>query len=106
MHAILSWPDLEMAPAGQRCSLSFFDFLVSQKRDAWGRGRFDKQAVPKPECLKDIRRRFHRFGKPREEFREFLQSRAFDAVLIQTMMTYWYPGIREVIEDVHRPLPG
>lgn len=84
------------------CRLSLFDFLPSRKKDPWGRGRFDALDIPKPEPLRDIPRKFHRFGKPREDFQEFLRSEAFDAVLIQTYMTYWYPGIREVIEDVRR----
>ncbi len=88
------------------CQLSFFDFLPSRKKDPWGRGRFDSRDVPKPGYLSDIPRKFHRFGKPREDFREFLGARAFDAVLIQTYMTYWYPGIREVIEDVRRLQPA
>lgn len=55
--------------------------------------------------MRDIPRRFHRFGRPREEFREFIRDQSFDAVLIQTMMTYWYPGIREVIEDIRELQP-
>jgi radical SAM superfamily enzyme YgiQ (UPF0313 family) len=88
------------------CRLSFFDFLVSEKRDAWGRGRFDCGDIPKPEPLRDIPRKFHRFGKPRSEFREFLRAQTFDAVLIQTLMTYWYPGIQEVVEDIRQLQPS
>ena len=88
------------------CRLSFFDFLPSGKKDPWGRGSFDGQDIPKPESLRDIPRKFRRFGKPREDFQEFLRARCFDAVLIQTSMTYWYLGIREVIEDVRRLQPS
>src|SRR5262245_66301745 len=42
-----------------------FDYLVSQKRDTFGRGRFDQQLMPKPGALADIPRRFYRFGRPR-----------------------------------------
>ena len=87
------------------CSLSFFDFLPSGKRDSWGRGSFDSGDVPKPEALRDIPRKFHRFGRPRNDFQEFLSARRYDAVLVQTSMTYWYPGIREVVEDVRRLQP-
>lgn len=88
------------------CRLSFFDYLVSQKRDAWGRGRFDSMDVPKPKPLCDIPRHFRRFGKPRAEFREFLRAQLFDAVLIQTLMTYWYPGVQEVVEDIRDLQPS
>jgi hypothetical protein len=88
------------------CRLDFFDFLLSRKRDPWGRGGFDTRDIPKPGSLLDIPRKFHRFGKPREDFQEFLRARRYDAVLIQTSMTYWYLGIREVIEDVRRLQPS
>jgi radical SAM superfamily enzyme YgiQ (UPF0313 family) len=88
------------------CRLSFFDYLVSKKRDAWGRGRFDSDDIPKPGPLHDISRKFRRFGKPRTEFREFLRTRSFDAVLIQTLMTYWYQGVHEVVEDVRELQPS
>jgi pyruvate-formate lyase-activating enzyme len=82
-----------------------FDFLVSKERDAWGRGRFPELVVPKPAAYADIPRRFRRFGRPREEFRAFLRGRTFDVVLVQTVMTYWYLGVREVIEDVRALQP-
>ena len=88
------------------CSLQFFDFLTCKKRDAWGRGRFEGEVIRKPKPLSDIPRRFRRFGRPRSEFRNFLRTGRFDAVLVQTFMTYWYPGIREVIEDVRELQPS
>jgi radical SAM superfamily enzyme YgiQ (UPF0313 family) len=87
------------------CNTTTFDYLVSKDRDAFGRGRFDRQLVSKPAPLSDIPRRFYRFGRPREDFVLLLAGRKFDAVLIQTVMTYWYLGVREVIEDVRRWQP-
>jgi hypothetical protein len=86
-------------------ALTTFDYLVSRDRDAFGRGRFDRALVQKPGPLSDIPRRFYRFGRSRDEFLRLLSSRQFDAVLIQTVMTYWYLGVREVIEDVRRLQP-
>jgi pyruvate-formate lyase-activating enzyme len=88
------------------CDLHFFDFLVSKQRDKWGRGRFDAQDIPKPKTFSDIPRKFRRFGRPRAEFRDFLRAHSFDAVLIQTGMTYWYPGVQEVIEDTRALQPS
>ena len=62
--------------------------------------------IPKPKVLSDIPRRYRRYGKPREEFQDYLKKEPFDAVLIQTVMTYWYPGVREVIEDIRRFQPA
>lgn len=71
------------------------------KSDQWGRGSFYKQRVSSPHCLKDIPRFFHRFGLPRESFINFLKaSPQSDFVFVQTVMTYWYLGVKEVIEDI------
>ena len=36
---------------------------------------------------------------PQGEFQRFLAEEGpFDAALVQTVMTYWYPGVREVID--------
>jgi radical SAM superfamily enzyme YgiQ (UPF0313 family) len=87
------------------CDLEVFDFLVSRMTDPRGRGRFPEEVIARPQAFRDIPRRFRRFGRPRDEFCEFLQSRRFDEVLVQTTMTYWYSGLSEVIEDVRRFQP-
>ena len=94
------------AQIGNACRFTFFDFLTTAKKDVWGRGRFPEKIVARPEVLRDIPRRFRRFGRPRAEFQTLLRSKNFAAVLIQTGMTYWYPGVREVIEDVRTLQPG
>ena len=74
--------------------------------DHWGRGRFPSEHVPTPAPLHAIPRYFQRFGVPRDRFRTFLaQVGPFDCALVQTMMTYWYPGVREVVEDVRQAYP-
>ncbi len=96
---------LRVAGRLRECKLTAFDYLVSRERDAFGRGRFDQQQISKPAPLADIPRRFYRFGRPREDFHQLLRDQSFDVVLIQTVMTYWYLGVREVIEDVRRFQP-
>lgn len=100
--------------AGRLCGhveLELFDALdrtdprMAQGRrvrsDRYGRGHFRKERIRTPDVLGDIPRRYHRFGVPRAVFREFLQQREpFDVALVQTGMTYWYPGVREVVEDL------
>lgn len=88
------------------CQLHFYDFLDSRQRDSWGRGSYPYQYIPKPKVLSDIPRRYRRHGKPREEFQDYLKKECFDAVLIQTVMTYWYPGVQEVIEDIRKFQPA
>lgn len=95
--------------------LSLFDYLdrehpLSQaanlRRDAWQRGSFLSQEIEKPTVFRSIPRKYHRFGLPRQLFRQHLQENGpFDVVLIQSVMTYWYLGIAEVIEDIKTYCP-
>ena len=94
------------AQIANSCRFTFFDYLTTIKKDSWGRGRIEGKIIEKPEAFRDIPRRFHRFGRPRAEFQELLRSRDFDVALIQTSMTYWYPGVREVIEDIRALQPA
>lgn len=101
-----------------RAHVTLFDYLDrvhpvrpatsdSLRADRWGRGAYAAQNLPRPAPLADIPRRYRRFGVPRPLFQQFLaNSRGWDVVLVQTMMTYWYPGVREVIEDVRCYCPG
>ncbi len=87
------------------CKLTVFDHLVSSRRDAFGRGRFEKRLVGKPKALADVPRHFYRFGRPAEDFRRLLSQQRFDVALVQTVMTYWYLGVREVIDTVKELQP-
>ncbi len=85
-------------------------FVMKQKgleSDQCGRGRFYCEIIPNPPCLKSIPRYYRRFGLPRDIFKDFLEQEGpFDFALIQTMMTYWYQGVREVIEDIRQTWPS
>jgi radical SAM superfamily enzyme YgiQ (UPF0313 family) len=100
-----------------RAEFTLFDYLdrlhpfyVSHKEiksDQWARGRFYFEKIPNPACLKDIPRTFRRFGLPRNIFQDFLTANTgYDFVFIGTVMTYWYPGVQEVIEDIRRAMPA
>ncbi len=79
----------------------FYETSRRSKSDQWGRGRFHSQKIASPVCLKDIPRSFRRFGLPREIFHDFLTShKPCDFILINAVMTYWYLGVQEVIEDI------
>jgi hypothetical protein len=87
------------------CRFTYFNYLVTEAHDPWGRGRFRDAIIPKPAQFRDLPRNYRRFGRPRRQFRELLAAEPFDAVLVQTGMTYWYPGVREVIDDVRELQP-
>ena len=86
---------------------ALFDFLDrfdarvppgNYRSDNWGRGEFYSEICDKPAIFAPIRRHFRRFGLPLSIFQNFLADQApFDAALVQTGMTYWYPGVAEVI---------
>jgi len=84
-------------------------FMARQKAlasDRWGRGRFYEQRIDNPPCLEQIPRYFRRFGLPRNLFQDFIaREKRFDFALVQTTMTYWYPGVEEVIQDIRKISP-
>lgn len=77
--------------------------MKAPKRASTGKGNFFKEAIPKPEALKDIPRRYNRYGIPPALFQETLRRAPRpDAVFVTSMMTYWYPGVVETISAVRR----
>ncbi|HUW20433.1 MAG TPA: radical SAM protein [Sedimentisphaerales bacterium] len=108
-----------LSVAGQlrgRADFRLFDYLhrlhpfMPRRRglesDRWGRGRFQEEIIPPPPCLSGIPRYFRRFGLPRRMFELFLKEQGpCDFALIQTVMTYWYPGVQEVVEDIRKICP-
>ncbi len=84
-----------------------FPGIPRTKSDRYGRGKFYRVEVPKPEVLSFIPRKFKRYGVPKGLFIEFLRSIGRpNAVLIATGMTYWYPGVVEVAGTVREVFPG
>ena len=90
--------------------MELFDYLErcgDDERDDFGRGSFTSVRVDRPGLFDDVPRNYKRFGKRRSEFREYLSNSArFDFVFVQTVMTYWYQGVEEVIEDIRTYCPG
>jgi len=76
------------------------------RSDQWGKGEYYSRRIDKPDCFLQIPRYYRRFGLPRKEFEDFLSKQNdFDWVLIQTGMTYWYPGVIETIEVIKKFCP-
>ncbi|MBW8015306.1 MAG: radical SAM protein [Planctomycetes bacterium] len=97
--------------------LTLFDYLdrnnpygtdnAESTADKWGRGHFQAKKIDKPKQFASIHRNYRRFGAERSIFQSFIKKNIpFDHVLVQTSMTYWYPGVMEVIEDIRSFLPG
>ena len=81
--------------------------MQKPKRRLYHRGHFYREEVTRPAALKEIPRRFYRFGLSPEAFKKTLASiGAPQAVLVTSGMTYWYPGAHEVIHCVKEAFPG
>jgi len=77
------------------------------KKDEFGRGSFYKELIKRPAILKDIPRRYSRYGITEEIFLNKLKKLTPpQAVLITSIMTYWYPGVFRVIEKIKEVFPG
>jgi radical SAM superfamily enzyme YgiQ (UPF0313 family) len=71
-----------------------------------GRGPYLKTVIAKPPGLADIPRNFCRYGIPVDWFRKDLAGiNPPDLVLVTSLMTYWYPGVRETIDVVKSVFP-
>lgn len=74
---------------------------IRLKRRSDGSGQLYKTVLEKPTVLRKVPRRYGRYGITPEVFNQLLrQAPRPEAVLITSMMTYWYPGVAEVIESV------
>lgn len=63
-----------------------------------GRGHFYKEFISKPAILKNVPRRFGRYGLPLDIVKkELKQLFTPDIIFVTSGMTYWYPGVVEMI---------
>lgn len=74
---------------------------VKIKRD--GRGPFHKEEANKPSVLRDVPRKYSRYGIPLTLFFHQLDRLPRpDIVLVTCTMTYWYPGAQFVVELIRQ----
>jgi radical SAM superfamily enzyme YgiQ (UPF0313 family) len=94
------------------CEVSYIDCLRSPhplmnvkepKVFPGGHGKFYRQIIETPPQLKGIKRRYSRYGISIDAFEHDL-SRAgrADAVLVTSLMTYWYPGVFQAISSIRK----
>ncbi len=80
---------------------------LSLKKDQWGRGKFISFPADHPAPLSELPLKFRRFGLSRTLLESELEDNGpYDFALLQTGMTYWYPGTQEVIEIIRETSPG
>jgi hypothetical protein len=77
------------------------------KSRADGTGHFHKETIEKPSPLKNIPRQYSRYGLPLELVSRLLKNMDRpDAILVTSGMTYWYPGVRQMIRLLKSVFPG
>ncbi len=77
------------------------------KRRRYGTGHYFQQEIDKPAAVRDVPRRYKRYGLPEEVFRDQLEKLpAPDVVLVTSRMTYWYPGVQQTIRVIRKVFPA
>ncbi|MCX7793883.1 MAG: radical SAM protein [Thermodesulfovibrionales bacterium] len=81
----------------------FIDCLETVRKKSWGTGKYHRQEIEKPPILKNIPRKFCRYGISPEEFNKRLKEiPAPDMIFLSTLMTYWYTGVRETVNEIKK----
>jgi len=81
--------------------------LPAPTRRAYGTGKFWRAEVERPAPLSRVSRPYSRYGISPELFVRELQRIEFpSAVLVTSLMTYWYPGVQEAVATVRRVHPN
>lgn len=77
------------------------------KSTPYGTGKFYKTILDKPPLLRDVPRRYGRYGLPLDIFDDDLaRLERPDVVLVTSGMTYWYPGPFEAIRRIKSHFTG
>lgn len=92
-------------------SVAFIDCIAegAESEKTFGRLKIKKRETAKPDVYKNIPRRFNHFGLGREEIEKRLEniyeSSAPDIILVTSFMTYWYLGVKWIINLLKKKYP-
>jgi len=79
---------------------------VEPENNKNGTGSFYKTHIPRPNILKNIPRNYSRYGITEEIFcQKLTHIKKPEAILVTSIMTYWYPGVFRAIELVKKFYP-
>ena len=79
---------------------------TTPRMKAYGTGKFFRRTLEKPEALRQIPYPYRRYGIPEEIFCKMLADTPRpDAILVTSMMSYWYPAVFRVIELAKQQFP-
>ncbi len=73
----------------------------------YGTGKYYREEIEKPSSLKHVPRKYSRYGIRPDIYRKLLTSTEKpSAILVTSLMTYWYPGVIEAIRIAKEIHPG
>ena len=76
-------------------------------RRKYGIGKYWRQRIPAPPVLSHVKRAYSRYGITTDLYKKELQRiKNPSAILVTSLMTYWYPGVREAIKLAKEVHPG
>ena len=74
---------------------------------SYGTGKYFRVPVVKPSPLAHVGKTYSRYGLGPEALAEDLKNmKRPDGILVTSLMTYWYRGVFEAIEQAKRAFPG
>ncbi len=81
-------------------------YHTTTKTDIWGRGKYHNEVIEKPHIFQRVPRRYKRYGMPRDLFAKIIDELPQpDIIFVTSTMTYWYPGVFEVISILKEKYP-
>jgi len=78
-------------------NIEYIDCLKKETKDNFGRGKYYSEKIKKPEIFNSIPRYYKRYGITIEEFKQYLNNKNPDYILITSSMTYWYNAIIDTV---------
>lgn len=79
------------------CRLAMIDCLDEYMPDRKHLYRYPKKELPTPDGLTGFPRRYYQYGITEDAFLQRLNAFRPDAILVTSIMTYWYPGVAKAI---------
>jgi len=77
------------------------------KTKKYGTGHYPRTIIEKPALLNYVPRHYARYGITEEDFISRLRRHSdAEAVLVTSIMTYWYPAVQNTVRLVRTYLPG
>lgn len=87
--------------------LFFIDCCDSFTVKKYGTGKYSYQIVEKPDILRNIPKKYKRYGISLDEFIDKLKEIfPVDLILITSIMAYWWYGVNEVVNIIREKFPN